>query len=204
MGSLQARPLAAQALFSSVAGVLGTAGQGSYAAANGALDALAGLASAAGLAVQSIQWGPWSGVGMAAAHAELEGRLARQGYRMLSPQLGMAAFAEVLPLALRHPVVMASAFDWPTFLAHRQRAGQRPFSELPAAQPAGKAQRQAPAQPSSNSGVNGRQPDGRVTRGAMVEVVMAALEEVTGSAPPGESVPFSAAGIDSITSVELR
>lgn len=81
-------------LFSSIAGVLGTPGQGNYAAANVALDALAASLCARGRAALSIQWGPWAEVGMAARLADRRGR--GVGIEALSPGRALDAFERAL------------------------------------------------------------------------------------------------------------
>ena len=62
-------------LFSSASGMLGSAGQGSYAAANSFLDALAAYRQARGLAGLSLAWGLWE------AASEMVGQSGRPGGR---------------------------------------------------------------------------------------------------------------------------
>ena len=59
--SAACQPATGMVLFSSVASLLGSAGQGNYSAANGALDGLASLWAQEGHSVSAMQWGPWSG-----------------------------------------------------------------------------------------------------------------------------------------------
>ncbi len=89
-------PLDFFVLFSSAASLVGTPGQGSYAAANAFLDALARYRRGRGLPALSVQWGPWAGVGMAAAHPERGERLAEQGMESLSSQQALEALAILL------------------------------------------------------------------------------------------------------------
>ena len=56
-------PLRHVAPFSSVASLLGTAGQANYAAANAGLDAWAAAQQAAGCVAKAVQWGAWSSTG---------------------------------------------------------------------------------------------------------------------------------------------
>jgi len=82
-------------LFSSVTALLGTPGQGNYAAGNAFLDALAHYRRASGLPALSLNWGPWAEVGLAAAAADRGERLARRGVGSLYAAQGVAAMARL-------------------------------------------------------------------------------------------------------------
>ncbi|MBL8164257.1 MAG: type I polyketide synthase [Anaerolineae bacterium] len=89
-------PLDFFVLYSSVAALLGTAGQSNYAAGNAFMDALAAYRQAQGLPALSIAWGPWSQVGLAAAQANRGGRLAERGLGSLTPAEGMYVLERVM------------------------------------------------------------------------------------------------------------
>lgn len=90
------KPLDFFVLFSSVAAWLGSPGQSNYAAANAFLDALAQHRRAQGLPALSMNWGPWSDVGLAAAEANRGARLAFRGIVSLTPRQGVDAFGQLL------------------------------------------------------------------------------------------------------------
>ena len=88
-------PLDCFVMFASAAGVLGSAGQSNYAAANAVLDQLAQERRNRGLCALSIDWGAWADTGMAADRG-LGERLAASGLNALTPAEGIAALERLL------------------------------------------------------------------------------------------------------------
>ncbi|AEV87034.1 polyketide synthase [Actinoplanes sp. SE50] len=89
-------PLDFFVLFSSVAGLLGNPGQAAYSAANAALDAFAEARRRAGRATTSIQWGPFAGIGLAAAERGRGDRLASRGMGGIEPEAAWALLTAAL------------------------------------------------------------------------------------------------------------
>ncbi|HEY5261800.1 MAG TPA: SDR family NAD(P)-dependent oxidoreductase, partial [Solirubrobacteraceae bacterium] len=115
--------LSAFVMFSSVVGVLGGAGQGSYAAANAFLDALAVHRRAHGLTGASLAWGPWERAdGMTGRLGGLDrARMARMGMRALSDDEGLRLLDEAV--MLNEPSVVPVRLDM-SVLTEQSRAGE--------------------------------------------------------------------------------
>ncbi|MGC3864715.1 KR domain-containing protein, partial [Micromonospora chersina] len=96
-------------VFSSIAGVWGSAGQAGYAAANAYLDGLVARRRARGVAGTAVAWGPWAGAGM--AHGEQQDQLARRGLPALDPDLAVTALQGALDRDDLAVVVVDVAWD---------------------------------------------------------------------------------------------
>ncbi|MFD4695846.1 beta-ketoacyl reductase, partial [Streptomyces sp. NPDC058463] len=99
-------------VFSSLAGTVGSAGQGNYAAANACVDAWVEWRRGRGLPAVSVAWGPWAEGGMAAGGVVVE-RLRRGGVRPLDVEFALRVFGE----AVRGGVdVTVADIDWERFV----------------------------------------------------------------------------------------
>jgi myxalamid-type polyketide synthase MxaE and MxaD/epothilone polyketide synthase C/epothilone polyketide synthase D len=152
-------PLSFFVLYASVAGLLGSPGQGNYAAANTFLDALSHHRKAEGLPALSVDWGAFAEVGLAAAQGNRGARLAARGMRSLTPDEGLSALSRLLesdraqvgvaPLNLRQWVAFnlsaASSPRLSRLMAAQRAEGGRPagdrqlLARLAAADPGARA-----------------------------------------------------------------
>ncbi|HEY9760972.1 MAG TPA: type I polyketide synthase, partial [Trichocoleus sp.] len=97
-------------LFSSIASLLGSPGQGNYAAANAYLDALAHFRQQQGLPAQSLSWGPWAGDGMAAVSNGTAQPETLRGLHKLSPDQGLVLLQQALTAPQAHLGI--ARIDW--------------------------------------------------------------------------------------------
>ncbi|MEU9399211.1 SDR family NAD(P)-dependent oxidoreductase [Streptomyces sp. NPDC048242] len=198
--------LSAFVVYSSLAGVLGTAGQANYAAGNAFLDGLAEFRRAAGLPGVSLAWGLWeqsSGLTGHLAEADLR-RLSRLGLRPLDSQDAMGLFDAALESG--EPVVAITRLDTAALRAQDDPAPI--LRKLVPARP--RRARGTSASSSARTTPLGRQlsglsPEERAR--SVAELVRTQVAEVLGYQAPNDldtDRPFQDMGFDSLTAVELR
>jgi thioester reductase-like protein len=123
-------PLDFFVVFSSAASLLGSPGQGNYAAANAFMDALAHYRRSLGLPGLSINWGPWGDAGMAASLSDrTQARLASGGVSTIAPEQGLQVLKQLLGQTVAQVGVLP--FEWSVFTKQLSSGRQLPlFSEL--------------------------------------------------------------------------
>ena len=191
-------------LFSSIAGVVGGAGQGNYAAANAYLDGLAVHRAASGLPATSLAWGLWEqDAGMSAGLSDADrARIARAGFRPVGTTAGPALLD--LALALGRPTVVVTPLD---LAALRSQPDQAPAVLAGLARHTGRRTAQNTAHRTVGLGDTLAGLDEPAQRRLVLDAVRAETAAVLGhgdlAAVPADR-PFADQGIDSLTSVELR
>ncbi|MFF4575097.1 SDR family NAD(P)-dependent oxidoreductase [Streptomyces sp. NPDC001410] len=124
-------------LFASAAGLLGSAGQSPYSAANAFLDAWAHHLSRTGRRALSLDWGAWAGVGMVAESGTRAAETSRSGLVAFSPQDGGELFERVLTTTRRQ--LAPIALDWELLALDPDAARSRPLLADLVTAPAGGA-----------------------------------------------------------------
>ena len=194
-------PLEFFVCFSSAAAMIGSAGQGLYAAANGFMDALAARREVMGLCGVSISWGAWSESGMAAAAADrVQARWASRGVASVSPRTGL----EILGRLAAGPTANVGILpiDWDTYLPATYGGRVPPLFEALARRPAAAAQEAA-------HGLRHELECASVdeARTRLVDLVRAEIMSTLALPNPdaiGPRVSFFDLGLDSLTAIELR
>ncbi|MFJ5843345.1 SDR family NAD(P)-dependent oxidoreductase, partial [Streptomyces shenzhenensis] len=212
--------LAAFVVYSSIAGVWGSARAGAYAAGNAHLDALIERRRAHGRPGTALAWGPWGGGGM--ADERLTREMQRRGISALDPEEAVAAFGRVV--RADDATVTLADIDWarlagiftanrpsplfdPLVTVETERGGVDPDGTATAVGTAGTA--------GSGAGTAGATPlvarwtalSGGERRRMLVETVCtqaaAELGHASGGAIEPER-PFRDLGFDSLAAVGLR
>jgi hypothetical protein len=189
-------PLDFFVLFSSVSGLLGTPGQAGYASANAFLDGLAEYRRALGLPGLAIQWGSWARVGMS-ARAGLDARLTADGEGVIPPAQGLAALRALLAADTPDGTVAVLPASWHRFARRDDPALVGILADLPGAADA------SPVVDLAGDPLADCAPDER--RDRLVGHVLRHAGAVLGhGSRPASDGDLFAAGMDSLTAIELR
>ncbi|MGV9849464.1 SDR family NAD(P)-dependent oxidoreductase [Streptomyces sp. NPDC003442] len=181
------------AVYSSMASLLGNAGQGAYAAANAWLDGFAAWRSARGLPTLAVNWGPWGETGVATGFAD-------RGYRTIPTDEGLRALGALLAhRRVRTGVIPGEPATWIPATGRRSSlfAPLLPGDDTPAATREGSDDIRArltalPAGPARRTALESY----------LAEHIRAVLRLSSATLDP--RTPLKSLGFDSLLAMELR
>ncbi|WP_256256849.1 type I polyketide synthase [Streptomyces sp. MUSC 14] len=199
--------LSAFVLFSSIASVLGTAGQANYAAANAFLNGLAETRRAQGLAAAALCWGFWAErTEMAADITDADVvRMQRQGVQPMASQEGLALFDAAVSVS--EPVLVPVRLNLAALGTPQPGEMASPLLRTLAGTPAGPGGRTGGESASAALAQTLRSLPPAEAQAALVDAVRAQTALVLGHEDTrriGPTATFKELGIDSLTALELR
>ncbi|CAK0879996.1 unnamed protein product [Prorocentrum cordatum] len=187
--ALAGAPLDFLVVYSSTAALLGAAGQANYSSANACLDGLAQHWRHEGQPAQSVQWGPWLSVGMAAQNNSFQ-RLKLGG---ISNELGLSVLSAALDPAAGGPVLGCALVQWPGYL--------KQFPNVPSY--FSKFRGSSVAASGGQAGAGTGAEAAMMSPESVVTWISSVAADVVGSEVALDE-PLMAAGMDSLSSVEFR
>ncbi|BBY27309.1 type I polyketide synthase [Mycolicibacterium sediminis] len=201
--------LGAFVLFSSMAGVVGSAGQANYCAANTFVDGLAAHRRAHGLPATSLAWGLWDQASAMTGHLEQAdlSRLGRDGILAMSGADAMTLFDSALVVG--EPLLAPAKIDRGA-LRKRSAQGVLPpmFSALASAPTRRRVDDSLVAAKSKSALAQRLQGLTEPAQQALIlDLLRSHMSTVLGTGDPDAIVAelaFSDLGFDSLTAVELR
>jgi polyketide synthase 7 len=203
----QDRDLSAFVMFSSMAGIVGTPGQGNYAAANSFLDGLAAYRRAHGLAGLSVAWGLWEQASAMTQHLadRDKARMSRVGLASISTEQALGLLDTAM--LTDRPVLVAARLD-PAALADHGAALPPLLSQL-VARPTRRVIDETDTTAASTTSlvVRLQSLSAEDRRGELVHLVCSNAATVLGrqnGADINAASVFQDLGFDSLTAVELR
>ncbi|SEC07707.1 Acyl transferase domain-containing protein [Rhizobiales bacterium GAS188] len=191
-------PLDFFVLFSSMACILGSAGQSNYAAANAMLDALAEYRHSRGLAACTISWGSLGDVGWVARHGDVAERMKSQGILQFSPRQALALLGQFM--AQKPTTVGVVNMDWRQV---RGRTLPPKFAQLTKAA-AMDDENPVVSAVAVRAGLLAATPD---RRAAMLQDILRQRVARVLGAPPDKidvATPLTDLGLDSLMGIEIK